>query len=47
MSSYKYETFATNLYDNFSDNSLVKNWENYEELGKIRRIGENKKKRKN
>ena len=34
MSSYKYESYATNLYDNFSDNSLAKNWENYEKLWK-------------
>jgi len=34
MSSYKYETYATNLYDNFSDNSLTKNWENWENFWK-------------
>jgi len=30
MASYSYETFAQNLYDNFSDNSLEKNWEHFE-----------------
>lgn len=34
MSLYKYETYATNIYDNFEDNSLTKNWENYENLWK-------------
>ena len=30
MALYKYETFAQNFYDNFSDNSLVHNWEQFE-----------------
>ena len=32
MSQYQYETFAQNVYDNFSDNSLDKNWVNFEKL---------------
>lgn len=37
MSVYNYDTFSTNIYDNFSDNSLVKNWENYENVWKDER----------
>tara|TARA_A100001015_G_scaffold247458_1_gene284312 strand:- start:456 stop:1490 length:1035 start_codon:yes stop_codon:yes gene_type:complete len=32
MSQYKYETFAQNVYDNFADNNLDKNWEHFEKL---------------
>ena len=32
MSLYKYDTYVTNLYDNFSDNSLKKNWDNFEHI---------------
>lgn len=32
MSQYQYETFAQNVYDNFTDNSLDKNWVNFEKI---------------
>lgn len=32
MSQYNYDTFAENVYDNFSDNNLYKNWEHFEKL---------------
>ena len=34
MSQYNYETFAQNVYDNFSDNNIHKNWMNFEKLWK-------------
>jgi hypothetical protein len=32
MALYNYETFAQSVFDNFSDNNVSKNWENFEKL---------------
>lgn len=37
MALYKYETNIDNLYDNFADNNLDKNWEHFEKLWKDER----------